>query len=84
MLSQHIETTHAVQLVALGGVGNLLKNRVLDGSAFLTTAERVADGGSALHPMVVSTLISSNDDGHVRRRPAVPIPGGPCRCRVRR
>ena len=31
VLSQHIETTHAVELVALGGFGYLLKDRVLDG-----------------------------------------------------
>jgi DNA-binding NarL/FixJ family response regulator len=58
VLSQHIETTHAVDLVALGGFGYLLKDRVLDVGQFLVTAQRVADGGSALDPQVIATLVS--------------------------
>ena len=58
VLSQHIETTHAVDLVSLGGFGYLLKHRVLEVSDFLAAAERVAGGGSALDPQVVSTLLS--------------------------
>ena len=42
VLSQHIETSHAVELVALGGFGYLLKDRVLDVGEFLAAAERVA------------------------------------------
>jgi DNA-binding NarL/FixJ family response regulator len=67
VLSQHIETTHAVDLVALGGFGYLLKDRVLEVSEFLTTAERIAAGGSALDPMVVATLVSPTDNGPVGR-----------------
>jgi DNA-binding NarL/FixJ family response regulator len=58
VLSQHIETTHAVELVTLGGFGYLLKDRVLDVGEFLGTAERVAAGGSALDPRVVARLLS--------------------------
>lgn len=58
VLSQHIETAHAVSLVALGGFGYLLKDRVLAVDEFLSTAERVARGGSALDPKVVASLIS--------------------------
>ena len=58
VLSQHIETTHAVELVALGGFGYLLKDRVLDVGEFLAAAERVARGGSALDPQVVARLVS--------------------------
>jgi DNA-binding NarL/FixJ family response regulator len=58
LLSQHIETTHAVTLVALGGFGYLLKDRVLEVEDFLATAERVAAGGSALDPSVVARLVS--------------------------
>jgi len=47
VLSQHIETTHAVALVSLGGFGYLLKDRVLAVGEFLDAAERVAQGGSA-------------------------------------
>lgn len=58
VLSQHIETTHAVDLVTLGGFGYLLKDRVLDVGEFLAAAERVAYGGSALDPEVVARLVS--------------------------
>ena len=58
VLSQHIETEHAVTLVRQGGFGYLLKDRVLDVNEFLDTAQRVAGGGSALDPEVVATLVS--------------------------
>ena len=58
VLSQHIETTHAVDLVGLGGFGYLLKDRVLQVDEFLAAAERVARGGSALDPKVVARLVS--------------------------
>ncbi|GAA0944959.1 response regulator transcription factor [Kribbella koreensis] len=61
LLSQHIETQHVVDLVALGGFGYLLKDRVLDVGEFLTAAERVARGGSALDPQVVAGLVARND-----------------------
>ena len=67
LLSQHIETTHAVNLVALGGFGYLLKDRVLEVGEFLATAERVAAGGSALDPMVVAHLVAPADSGPVGR-----------------
>jgi DNA-binding NarL/FixJ family response regulator len=60
VLSQHIETRHIVELVtAGGGFGYLLKDRVLDVDDFLDAARRVADGGSALDPQVVATLIGA-------------------------
>jgi DNA-binding NarL/FixJ family response regulator len=65
VLSQHIETRHIVELVTDGGgFGYLLKDRVLDVDDFLDAARRVADGGSALDPQVVATLI--NAPGPVR------------------
>jgi DNA-binding NarL/FixJ family response regulator len=57
LLSQHIETTHVVDLVGLGGFGYLLKDRVLAVAEFLEAAERVARGGSALDPQVVGRLL---------------------------
>ena len=64
VLSQHVETTHAVELVMLGGFGYLLKDRVLDVGEFLAAAERVARGGSALDPKVVASLVARpSDDG---------------------
>jgi DNA-binding NarL/FixJ family response regulator len=59
ILSQHIETSHAVELVSLGGFGYLLKDRVLEVRDFLDAATRVAHGGSALDPQVVARLVSS-------------------------
>ena len=60
VLSQHIETRHIVELVtAAGGFGYLLKDRVLDVDDFLDAVRRVADGGSALDPQVVATLIGA-------------------------
>ena len=58
VLSQHVDTVHAVSLVSLGGFGYLLKDRVLDVQDFLATAQRVADGGSALDPQVVGALMA--------------------------
>lgn len=67
VLSQHIETTHAVVLVAHAGFGYLLKDRVLEVDEFLATAERVAAGGSALDPAVVANLVSPANGGPVER-----------------
>ena len=63
VLSQHIETAGAVDLVSRGGFGYLLKDRVLDVGDFLAAAERVEAGGSALDPQVVASLIGGSDDG---------------------
>ena len=62
VLSQHVETQHAVRLVGLGGFGYLLKDRVLEVGEFLEAAERVARGGSALDPQVVAALMGSAPD----------------------
>jgi DNA-binding NarL/FixJ family response regulator len=60
VLSQHVETRHIVELVAEGGgFGYLLKDRVLDVDDFLEAVRRVANGGSALDPQVVSALIGA-------------------------
>jgi DNA-binding NarL/FixJ family response regulator len=67
VLSQHLETAHAVDLVGLGGFGYLLKNRVLEVDDFLATAQRVAAGGSALDPSVVANLVSPHDHEPLRR-----------------
>jgi len=56
VLSQHVHGD-VVDLVSQRGFGYLLKDRVLDVVEFLATAQRVADGGSALDPDVVSRMI---------------------------
>jgi DNA-binding NarL/FixJ family response regulator len=58
LLSQHVETRHSVDLVAGGHFGYLLKDRVFDVDDFLDALRRVATGGSALDPEVVSTLLA--------------------------
>jgi DNA-binding NarL/FixJ family response regulator len=60
LLSQHVETRHSVELVASGRFGYLLKDRVLDVDDFLDALRRVAAGGSALDPEVVSRLIGAH------------------------
>ena len=57
VLSQHIETSHALDLFSSGGFGYLLKDRVLAVDDFLESARRVARGGSALDPEVVAALL---------------------------
>ena len=64
LLSQHVETAHTVDLVARGGFGYLLKDRVLDVADFLAAVDRVARGGSALDPYVVGQLIHRTGGRH--------------------
>jgi DNA-binding NarL/FixJ family response regulator len=63
LLSQHVETRHSVELVSRGRFGYLLKDRVLDVDDFLDALRRVAAGGSALDPEVVSRLIGVHRTG---------------------
>jgi DNA-binding NarL/FixJ family response regulator len=60
ILSQHVEVGIATRLLAETpeGLGYLLKDRVSDVRGFIGALERVADGGSALDPEVVSGLLS--------------------------
>jgi DNA-binding NarL/FixJ family response regulator len=67
VLSQYIETTYAARLLGDGaaGVGYLLKDRVADVTEFADALARVAGGGTALDPEVVSQLVraSRHTDG---------------------
>jgi DNA-binding NarL/FixJ family response regulator len=60
VLSQYVELGLALKLLAdsAEGVGYLLKDRVSDVPEFLAAVRRVATGGSALDPIIVSTLLS--------------------------
>ena len=72
VLSQHIESRHAVDLVGSGGgFGYLLKDRVLDVDEFLEAIQRVSAGGSALDPEVVKHLLTppKQDDALSRLSP---------------
>jgi DNA-binding NarL/FixJ family response regulator len=60
VLSQYVEVGLAMQLLAdsAEGVGYLLKDRISEASDFVAAVRRVADGGSAVDPIIVSTLLS--------------------------
>jgi DNA-binding NarL/FixJ family response regulator len=68
VLSQYVETTFALRLVAdgVGGVGYLLKDRVEDLDDFADAVRRIAKGGSVIDPEVVAQLVG-------RRRAKVPL-----------
>jgi DNA-binding NarL/FixJ family response regulator len=59
VLSQYVEEGYAIDLLSEGGegVGYLLKDRVADVRLFTDAVVRVADGGSALDPEVVSHML---------------------------
>jgi len=62
VLSQYIETRYAARLLEdnAAGIGYLLKDRVADVGDFAEALERVAAGGTALDPEVVSQLVRSS------------------------
>ena len=68
ILSQYVETGIVSRLLteSADGVGYLLKDRVRNLEDFTATLQRVADGGSALDPNVVSQLLSRGSDGDDR------------------
>ncbi len=70
VLSQYVELGLAMQLLAdsAEGVGYLLKDRISDVEDFVGAVRRVADGGSALDPIIISTLLA-------RRRADDPLEG---------
>jgi DNA-binding NarL/FixJ family response regulator len=59
VLSQHLEASYMLELVGddASGVGYLLKDRVRDVAEFVDAVERVAAGGTAFDPAVVSSLV---------------------------
>ncbi len=69
VLSQHLETREAMDLLAHGrGVGYLLKERVTRPGELTGAIRRVADGGSAVDPEVVERVFGA-------RRPRDPLEG---------
>jgi DNA-binding NarL/FixJ family response regulator len=60
VLSQHVEQLYARELLAdgSGGIGYLLKDRVLDAEQFVDAVRRVAAGGTAMDPDVVAKLFA--------------------------
>jgi DNA-binding NarL/FixJ family response regulator len=60
VLSQYVELGLAMKLLAdsADGVGYLLKDRIGDVKDFVGAVQRVAGGGSAIDPIIVSTLLA--------------------------
>ena len=77
VFSQYIETRYAADLLGAAsgggaaGVGYLLKDRVADVDEFVDALSRVAAGGTALDPEVVTQLLgaSRRTDGLTRAHP---------------
>ncbi len=65
VFSQWVETRYAAELLATSssGVGYLLKDRVADVGEFVEALNRVASGGTALDPEVVSQLLGASRRG---------------------
>ncbi|HET6643354.1 MAG TPA: response regulator transcription factor [Gaiellaceae bacterium] len=68
VLSQYVEVGLAMKLLAdsAEGVGYMLKDRIGDVNDFVAAVRRVGEGGSALDPIIISTLLA-------RQRPDDPI-----------
>jgi DNA-binding NarL/FixJ family response regulator len=65
VLSQYVERAYASELLAdgRGGVGYLLKDRVSRVAEFTDALRRVAAGGTAMDPEVISQLLVNREDG---------------------
>lgn len=63
LLSHHVETRHAADLLAGGasGVGYLLKDRVLDPAELADAIRRIGSGGSAIDPVIIERLLRRRD-----------------------
>jgi DNA-binding NarL/FixJ family response regulator len=63
IISQYVEQAYARELLAdgRGGIGYLLKDRVMDVDAFVDAVRRVAAGGTALDPEVVARFVSGEE-----------------------
>jgi DNA-binding NarL/FixJ family response regulator len=60
VLSQYVELGLAMKLISdsAEGAGYLLKDRISDVGEFVAAVNRIAAGGSAIDPMIVSTLLA--------------------------
>ena len=65
IVSQYIEQAYAAELLAdgRGGLGYLLKDRVMDVDDFVEAVRRVGSGGTALDPEVVAQLLARRRSG---------------------
>jgi DNA-binding NarL/FixJ family response regulator len=65
VLSQYVEVGLALKLFedTADGAGYLLKDRISDVTDFVAAVRRIAEGGSAIDPIIVSTLVSRHREG---------------------
>jgi DNA-binding NarL/FixJ family response regulator len=65
IVSQYVEQAYASELLAdgRGGLGYLLKDRIMDVGEFVDAVRRVGDGGTALDPEVVAQLLGRHGKG---------------------
>lgn len=65
LLSQHVETHHAMRLMTEfeGGVGYLLKDRVSHLATFSSDVRRVANGDCVIDPELVARLVDKKREG---------------------
>jgi len=70
VLSQHVEQLYARELLAdgAGGIGYLLKDRVLNADQFIDAVRRVAAGGTAMDPEVIAKLLIGRGPGQTLAR----------------
>ena len=70
VLSQYVEPLYARELLSSrsGGVGYLLKDRVMDVAQFVEAVRRVASGGTVMDPEVVSQLVIGRERDDAMRR----------------
>ncbi len=66
VLSQYVEQLYARELLAggTGGIGYLLKDRVVNSAEFVDAVRRVAAGGTAMDPEVIARLLTHNAGNH--------------------
>jgi DNA-binding NarL/FixJ family response regulator len=59
VLSQYLEPDYALRLLGsgVGGVGYLLKDRVVESGELVEASQRISSGGSAIDPAVVGELV---------------------------
>ena len=65
VLSQYVEAPYMMELLQgdIAGIGYLLEDRIRDVGEFADAVRRVADGGSAFDPAVVSRLVAGRRRG---------------------
>ena len=71
VLSAHVEQLYARELLAdgAGGVGYLLKDRVVNAEQFIDAVRRVAAGGTAMDPEVIARLLATHAQPLARLTP---------------